>query len=174
MARSAVVPNPTLLSMTASTTASQSTQTLVRSSPLRNAAVCKGDVGRLEYWRPRRRRSWRRWRIWRCRGSWSRWSWRWQGRPSAVLSLRAVLAAPAAAAYGPGGAVAGWRPRRSWRQRRIRGPAAPPQPPVVLSRNGKGLHRNERHRTSWHRDQGDHRKADRVPLPRRNWTKAPG
>ena len=29
----------------------------------------------------------------------------------------------------------------------------------------QGLHRNERHCTSWYRNQGDHRKAVRVPLP---------
>ena len=98
--------------------------------PTWNAAVCKGDIGRLRYWRPRRR-----WRIRRLRRasprrrSW-RTRWSWQQRP--VLAQRAGPAGPGGpgAAAGPGGA-----PARAGGFGG--GPGAAPQPPVVLSRNGK-------------------------------------
>ena len=56
--------------------------------PTWNAAVCKGDVGRMNVGGRRRRfrrRSWRRCRPWRTWRSWrSRWSWRtWRSRRGA-------------------------------------------------------------------------------------------
>src|ERR1019366_9928229 len=95
-----------------------------------------------EHWRRRRRRSWRRCRIWRTwRTWWSRrrgWTWRtWWSRRR------------------------GWTWRTWWSRRRCwwSSSAANRSQP-----QRQGLHRNERHRTSWYRNQGDHRKADRGPL----------
>ena len=106
--------------------------------PTWNAAVCKGDVGRLNVGgaggggrggagaggagaRPGGRGA-ASWRTWRSLGA--------AAGPGAL--------APAAA--GPGGPVLVLAQRRSWRtwwSRRSVAVAAPAQPPVVLSRNGK-------------------------------------
>ena len=99
--------------------------------PTWNAAVCKGDVGRMNiggarrrWWRWIRRRSWRRrpapWCAWRrCR------SWRgcrsWPGR------------CPGAAGAGPGRVWRSWRRCRSWRPASWRaGPVQVLPEPAVL------------------------------------------
>ena len=102
--------------------------------PTWNAAVCKGDVGRLNVggpgggrwirrWRrtwSRRRRSWRRCRSWR-------WSRRGRGSPGGPGAGNGGPGGPGAAYGGPGGPYG-----------RGGGAGGPPaQPPVVLSRNGK-------------------------------------
>jgi hypothetical protein len=69
----------------------------------------------------------------------------------ALLAQRAVPALPEV--------VWRWRQRSSRRRCCTCAAAHRSQP------QWQGLHRNERHRTSWYRDQGDHRKADRVSLP---------
>ena len=108
--------------------------------PTWNAAVCKGDVGRMTVGAPAGR--W--WRSWRRR--------RPGGRGGAAVPV------PQAARCWP------WRSLLVAR----RGPSAPlpAQPPVVLSRNGKEFHvtgeTNVRAGTEY---QGDHRKA--VPVPQR-------
>ena len=100
--------------------------------PTWNAAVCKGDVGRLTFGGGGggRRRSWRR--------SWPWWTWR------SCRSRREplVLASPGAAGCSSrplarlpvlAGGCRSWR--TWWSSRRCR--LEPAQPPVVLSRNGK-------------------------------------
>ncbi len=72
---------------------------------------------------------------------------------------------------GPGG--------RSWQAgpgaRAGAAGAAPAQPPIVLSRNGRNYSRQRRaQRTSRYRDQGDHRTAERGPHADRKWTPARG
>ena len=114
--------------------------------PTWNAAVCKGDVGRLNF----------------GGGGGGRWSAVLLAGAGcqAQLPVPAQLLVPAlpqvpvrpgapGAPGGRGGAPAG----------------APAQPPVVLSRNGKEYTVTGQQRTSRYRDQGDHRKADRVPHP---------
>ena len=104
--------------------------------PTWNAAVCKGDVGRLNIGGPaavdsaaseawiRRRRSWRRCRSWR----WSGGRWRcWRSWRRSRLAPVPVLAQPAVLVAAAGGR---------------RRPGGPAQPPVVLSRNGKDYNRN--------------------------------
>ena len=146
-------PIPTFSSTTASTTASHRRQAC-EIKPTWNAAVCKGDVGRLSIGGRRRRR-----RV-------------------AVLALPAVLAvagAPARRCRRCGGrlrelaAWRGWRPAAG-----ARGPEAVPdardlQPPVRSQPQWQGLHRRPgNQRTRRYRDQGDHRKA--VPVPQREGT----
>ncbi len=95
--------------------------------PTWNAAVCKGDVGRMTVGGGRWRRAWVGGR------------WRWQRRrlPQAAApggrGGAAVAAAPGGGAgAGRGGAVVVVGPRNGFL-----GAAAPAGPPVVLSRNGK-------------------------------------
>ena len=97
--------------------------------PAWNAAVCKGDVGRMNVGGPggggRGACSWRcaRWRPRCC--SWCSAGAR--GGPGAAPDAALLLARGAAA--GRGGPGAGPGGRGGW--------AAPAQPPVILSRNGK-------------------------------------
>ena len=128
--------------------------------PTWNAAVCKGDVGRMN--------------IGAGGGGGRGLAWR-RALPEVavdpavlsqppVLALAAVLVAlVVAAALLAHAALPGswwrWRQRRSRRRWWTCSAASRSQP------QWQGLHRNERHRTSWYRNQGDHRKADRVPLP---------
>ena len=123
--------------------------------PTWNAAVCKGDVGRMTVGAPGG------WRSWRSRGG---------GRGGAPAGAGPGGRGGAAVAGGPG-AGGGWPWRRCLVGPRngVLGAAAPAGPPVVLSRNGKDVHRHRRNqRTSGYRDQGDHRKA--VPVPQREGT----
>ncbi len=132
--------------------------------PTWNAAVCKGDVGRMNiggagggrgagagagaavygapggaagcrsWWGGRSCRSWRSWRSWPGCRS-GRTRWCWCSG-------------------------------RTWRSRR-RGSCAC----AAAGRSQpqwQGLHRNQRHRTIWHRNQGDHRKAFHEHQPDRN------
>ena len=121
--------------------------------PTWNAAVCKGDVGRLNIGGPGGGRGF---------GGGG-------GRGFAGAAPAGVPGgapggvpggAPVAANGGPGRGAAGGRGFG-------RGPAAPPQPPVVSQPQRQGVQRNGHQRSSRHRDQGDHRKADRVALPER-------
>jgi cell migration-inducing and hyaluronan-binding protein len=106
--------------------------------PTWNAAVCKGDVGRMTVGAPAGGGG----RGGRGAGG---------GRGGA-----AVAGGPGAGRGGLGGLVG---PRNG-----VLGAAAPAGPPVVLSRNGKDFPRHRRNqRTSGYRDQGDHRKAVLVP-----------
>ena len=109
--------------------------------PAWNAAVCKGDVGRLTFGGPGGR-------------SESRWSLLLWSRLCLARVRERRAAAPAAAAGGPG-ALGG----------RAGSGGAAAQPPVVLSRNGREYTQTGEQRTSRDRDQGDHRKADHVPQP---------
>ena len=132
--------------------------------PTWNAAVCKGDVGRMSVGGG---------------GGGGRGGARgaWCAEAPAGPGAAAVLARPGAgpgAAAGPGAGAAAGRWRRSWRgcwswrtwwsRRRCRcsscSAASRSQP------QWQGVHRNRGHqRTSRYRDQGGHRKAVRVPLP---------
>ena len=132
--------------------------------PTWNAAVCKGDVGRMNIGGG-------------GGGGFGRGGF---GR-GGFGGGRGAGAGPGGpggrgAAAGPGGPGGRWRGCRTWRtwwsrrgcwtwrtwwsRRGCRTCAAAnrSQP------QWQGLHRNERHRTSWYRNQGDHRKADRGPL----------
>ena len=112
--------------------------------PAWNAAVCKGDVGRLSL------------------------------VAAAAVSARVAAAPREAVvpalAQRPARAelvvrARPWWPRRDRGARAGGAGGAAAQPPVVLSRNGKEYSLNSAQRTSRYRDQGDHRKAVPVPHP---------
>ncbi len=137
--------------------------------PTWNAAVCKGDIGRLTFGGPG--------------GVFG------GGRspgPGAAGGAGPGAAGPGApaGAYGPAAAAGGAGPGAFGGPGAAAGPGGPapgtaggtstlgaptgagrppPQPPVVLSRNGREYTVNRHQRTSRYRDQGDHRKA--VPEP---------
>ena len=103
--------------------------------------------------------------------------WRTGGRggaPGAVLQVAEVLAVRLAQ-LPPEPVCCTWLPLL-WRQVVVGSEVALHlQPPVVLSRNGKEFtaHRCNQ-RTSGHRVQGNHRKADPCPSACRNWMPARG
>ena len=115
--------------------------------PTWNAAVCKGDVGRMTVGGAAGRA------VGRARSS-------WRGCRSRRSAVVLAAAGPGAAAVAPGGRrPAGTVPGRRW----TCAAAGRSQP------QWQGVHPDRRNqRTSGHRDQGDHRKA--VPGPQREGT----
>ena len=114
--------------------------------PTWNAAVCKGDVGRLNIGGPgggvvRRRRSWSRCGLVRCRSRWLQ-RWRWSRRPGGPGA-----AGGPGGPGGPGGGFGGGGARCSCSA------ASRSQP------QWQGLQPDRHQRTRRYRDQGDHRKA---------------
>ena len=126
--------------------------------PTWNAAVCKGDVGRLNVGGPG------------GPGGFGGYGGRGFGGgargagagPGGGQGGAAVAGGPGAGNGGPGGPGAayggpgGGRRQRPWWTSSA---ASRSQP------QWQGVQRNGHQRTSRYRDQGDHRKADRVPLP---------
>ena len=126
--------------------------------PTWNAAVCKGDVGRLNVGGPG------------GPGGLGGYGGRGFGGgargagagPGGGQGGAAVAGGPGAGNGGPGGPGAAYGgPGGAWRQRPwwTSSAASHSQP------QWQGVQRNGHQRTSRYRDQGDHRKADRVPLP---------
>ncbi len=123
--------------------------------PTWNAAVCKGDVGRMN--------------VGGGGGGRGAGAGLGGGRGGAAVAGgpgagRGGPGGPGAANGGPGGASGGpgggFGGRGGGARRWWSSSAANRSQP-----QWQGLHRNERHRTSWYRNQGDHRTAVRVPLP---------
>ena len=116
--------------------------------PAWNAAVCKGDIGRLTFGGP---------------GGAPR-----AGGPCSGAGCLGAGAGPGAAAGpGPRAGISGscrWPGSPGAPGGRAGRGGAAAQPPVVLSRNGR-VYRNREQRMSRVRDQGDHRKAVHVPHP---------
>jgi hypothetical protein len=149
--------------------------------PTWNAAVCKGDVGRMNIggdagggrggapgvavlrrcwsrsWWPRRRWPWRR------RRSARRGSWRQQlGSPRTGCWRRSSSRWRRTWSCSRCGRSARRGSWRSWRWRRCC--CSPCSATHRSQPQWQGIHRNLGQRTSRYRDQGGHRKAEREPL----------
>ena len=131
--------------------------------PTWNAAVCKGDVGRMTIGAAGGGRWWRSWRrSWRCPvvagGSWRAWR---AGAGALARSLVRLQVAVVLVPLPP--AARRSRPCcwcKDWSHRRACAAGSRSQP----QRQGFPRHRDNQ-RTSGHRVQGNHRKA--VPVPQR-------